>query len=443
MKKVFFSILVLFIVVACEKTGTDVDPQSTDKDPSGLVENTQSIYYTWQGNDVAIDVRSFQNLSNINTIDITEQPDFGIAKFDNNFLYYSPNFEVIEAEDQIVVEIKTKDNKIKKEVVYFKIKSKPTDIPCHTGALPDRFDIETNQNKVLDVLSNDLFCDDANIVSGSLKIAISSKNGEAKLVGEKVSYTPNSGFKGEDRFVYEFLAKGTDGKEFRRTAAVQLRVADKNGSNGACKTKLIDDLISIPQSSPLDTIWIKPLQNDFICNQGTTFTMSIENPKNGVAKLLSNNTIMYIFPKTNFAPSQFIDVIKYKVKQGNEESDAQISLKTQAPPKDLNNCKTKLVDDNISIFLSKPKPEMNKGVLFLDVLGNEAHICGDIKDFKIIDAPKGEKITFETIGKYGYGFIKYEPTGGKFVKGELLFSYQVTDGKGVVNSAKVKVKFVD
>ena len=448
MRKLFFLSLLIIGIFACEKTGTDTDPNVVVPNPTqpvGVTEQNQSVFYTWQGNDVAVDISTLPNISTISSITIIEQPKYGTAIFADKYLYYSPNESVIEADDQAVIEIKMTNKPTVKEVYFFKIKAKDSDIPCYTGALPDRFEIDANKLVVLDVLKNDNLCDATTFVTSSLKVTAAPKKGTATVKNDKIEYTPNANFdKGIDEFVYEISVKDSDGKVFRRSAISNVKIIEKNISGGNCKMQLIDDVIAISLNSPFDSVVINPLDNDKLCDTQNLGKLEIlpiaQNPKFGTVTISKNNTIIYKRSKNSppITPngSPILDEIKYKFTQNGQVDDAVIRLKKQEGSS--NNCTTKVGNDEINISLSNKKIDFSKGYILANILFND-FICGEVKNLKLKDivAPNG-KLTLEN-----YGWVKYTPTSGKFEKGTITFMYEFEDGNAKIFLVKAKIKFVD
>ena len=446
MQKIFFLSLFIVCIFACEKTGTDTEPitvVSNPSQPGGVTEPNQSIFYTWQGNDVAVDISTLPNISGVSSITIIEQPKYGTAVFSNKYLYYSPDESVIEADDQAVIEIKMTDKPTVKEVYFFKIKAKDSDIPCHSGALPDKFDIDANKLIILDVLKNDNLCDATTFVVGSLKVVVAPQKGAAIVKNDKIEYVPNTNFdKGTDDFVYEISVKDSDGKNFRRSAISNIKIIEKNISGGNCKMKLIDDVIAISLNSPFDSVIIKPLDNDKLCDATTLGKLEVlQNPKFGTATITNANTIVYKRAKNSppVMPNSppVLDEIKYKFTQNAQVGDAVIRLKKQESSD--KNCTTKVGNDEINISLSNKKIDFSKGNIVANILYNDFICGGEAKNLKLKDiiVPNG-KLTLED-----FGWVKYTPANGKFEKGTISFMYEFEDGNAKTFSAKAKIKFVD
>jgi hypothetical protein len=445
MRKLFLLSFFIVSLFACEKVGEDKDPNIVVVNPqvlpSGVVESNQSVFYTWQGNDVVVDISTLENISNVSSISIIEQPKYGTAAFSGNFLYYSPDESIVQAEDQAVIEIKMNNKPTIKEVYSFKIKAKNSDIPCHTGALPDKFELDAAKLNILDVLENDKLCDATSLVASSLKVIVAPKKGTAVVKNDKIEFQPSPTFdKGNDLLVYQFAVKNSDGNTLLRSAICNVSIAEK--TNSGCKMVLIDDVITVPINFPFDSILIRPLDNDKLCDPANTGKLEIvQNPKFGTILNVSNNTIEYKRPKISSGPGSsapLLDIIIYKFTQNNQSKIATIKIKKQE--NNNSNCVSKVTNDEIKISISNTKIDLSKGFTEVKILSNDL-VCGMLKSIKLKDivVPANAKLTIENIEA-----VKYTPANGKFEKGEISFGYELEEeGKTQILSGKVKIKFVD
>lgn len=430
-KNYLYIIVLSTFILSCEKIGTDVNP--IDNTP---IDDSDQIVYTWQGANVVVDVFALQKNKAINTLTISEFPLHGKAEFiDGNLLSYTPNESIIEAEDQLTIEVKNSNNLTRKEVFFIKIKSEGEELPCHNGAKADKISIEPNKVTTVDVLSNDAFCE-SEVDKTSLRIKISPKKGTAIFKDSKIEYTPFPSFvKDNDVLVYEFFAIKKDGSKEKFSASLNISVQDKSTTMNPCTLKLTDDFIPILPNFSGDSVLINCLGNDKLCAPANTGVLTIsQNPKEGSAKILLNKNLIIYYPKTN-SNGVSVDDFSYKFIQNGQTQEAKVSIKKI----DSNN-NFKVSADNFLISLAKPTNEMKKdGYLLVDVFKNDV-IGGFIKKFDLtkVQSNKGK---FETVAKVGY--VKYIPQNGKFEKEEVSFTYEVSDSKDKKLTAPVTIKFVD
>jgi hypothetical protein len=445
-KKIILIGWLSIFVFACERTGVDVLP-TTPSVPT----STDHIFYTWQGNDIVIDLVSLQNTQNVASLDIIQAPDYGTAAFgEGNLLSYTPFASVVEAEDKVVVEVKNKNNGSEKVTLFFKIKAENDDLPCKSSAQADKIAVETGKNISIDVFANDQLCE-ATIEKNSLKITAAPKQGKASIVNQKIEFITNPNvLKGTDRFIYEYFTINSKGERTKQTASVNIAINEKNaGGNNGCKLKLTDDLVVLPPAFPFDSILIKPLENDKLCDSPSIGVLSIiQSAKYGKAVVTKGkNFISYTPQKSTIAPppnAPITDEVLYRFCQNGNCDTAVVRIKISGNnPNNGNggNCMMKVVNDDLTISLKKPKYEMSSaGILYINIFENDV-ICGFIKDFKIKN-PNPSDAKFSSDKNIG-GWVKYSPPGGKFALGTVGFDYEITDAKDKVFSAKVTIKFVD
>ena len=88
----------------------------------------------------------------------------------------------------------------------------PNPLPTPTGSLPiamiDRVTTNTDSNVTIDVLANDQGVDDAPLI---VNVEANPSNGTTVVASDnKITFTPNIGFTGEDRFNYSVVDRDGD-----------------------------------------------------------------------------------------------------------------------------------------------------------------------------------------------------------------------------------------
>jgi hypothetical protein len=437
-QKFFLLLMASFIFLQCEKVNEDVDTTTPANDePTGLVENAQSIYYTFQGNSVLLDMTTLIDLPNVANINIVKKPILGTVNFEENFLKYQPNSNIVEASDQFEIEIKGKNGQKKIETIYIDIQAENSEIPCHFGTLPNYYSLKKGATGTFDVLANDKFCD-VTYVDNSLKILKNTINGQLTVSENKVTFVPNSTFdKGVDFGVYLIQAKNKDNKVIQRVGLIKIEVEEDNIGN--CPIKLINDWIALPDKLTNDTIKISPLLNDKLCTKNGTLSIS-EQPKFGVAKV-DKFSVLYI-PNKNIGvgTSYPDDEIAYKYCEGNVCEVAKINISRKDTVKTGTGCVLKLQNDEYTFSLKNTKLNLSKGFVYVDVLKNDV-LCDkkNEKTFLIKNiVPSDAKIKIEK------PFVRYDAKNQQFEKGEeVSFEYEITNTTGQKFSATAKIKFVD
>jgi hypothetical protein len=432
-KNYLYIVLLSVFIFSCEKIETDVNPIDTTP-----IDDSDQIIYTWQGTDIVVDVFALQKNKEVTSLTISEFPAHGKAEFiEGNLLSYTPNESIVEADDRLTVEVKTKNNLTRKEVFFIKIKSEGEELPCHNGAKADKISIEANKLAIVDVLSNDAFCE-SEIDEISLNIKVLPKKGTAVFKNKKIEYTPSPSFtKDNDVLVYEFFATRKDGSKEKFSAALNINILDKSVVTNPCVLKLTDDFIPLSPNFSVDSVVINCLGNDKLCGMPSFGVLTIsEKPKVGSVKVLSNKNLIVYYPKNNIQNGD-TDEFSYKFAQNGQIQEAKVKVKKW----DGNgNSTSKVTPDFFQISLAKPTTEMKKdGYLLIDVFKNDV-IGGLIKEFNL-------KETKPNTGKFEknsvLGIVKYFPLNGKFEKEVVSFTYEVVDSKDKKLTAPVIIKFVD
>ncbi len=435
-KKYLYIIILSAFIFSCEKIGIDVNPIDTSQN-----DDSDQIIYTWQGADVVVDVFALQKNKEISSLTIVGFPTHGKAEFiDGNLLSYTPNESIVEADDQLTVEVKTQNNATRKEIFFIKIKSEGEELPCHNGAKADKISIEPNKLTIVDVLKNDALCE-ADIDETSLRIKVLPKKGTAIFKDKKIEYTPFVSFiKDNDVLIYEFFALKKDGTKEKFSAPLGVQMQDKSVVNNPCTLKLTDDFIPLSSNFSADSIVINCLGNDKLCADPNVGVLSIsQNPKEGSAKVVPNkNTIVY--RPNNKIQNGDSDDFYYKFTQNGQIQEAKVKIKKWDNNSSGNSNNFKVEPDIIQISLVKPTNEMKKDAyLLIDVFKNDV-IGGFVKEFNLKEM-KSNKGKFEK-GLLP-GFVKYIPLNGKFEKETVSFIYEVIDAKDKKLTAPVTIKFVD
>ncbi len=422
--------LLLFMTMGCEKITDDTLPP-VNNDPNATT-GAQSIFYTLQENDLAIELKQLVTSFDIKSLKIKDLAQYGKAEFSQEgILTYMPNENITNAEDQLSIVYEKKDGTIVEDKIVIKIVSENFDFPCVNIAMPDKAKTIVNNGVVIDVLKNDLICEGN--LQGIAKIIKTPIEGTAIIENQKIKYTPKNGFVGVDRLMYS-IAIDNNGKVETRLAFVLIEVAAPN----TCTTQLRNDIAYLKYQNPKDSLIIRVLTNDKLCDKdfplGTVSKVEImKKPNFGKALVLQDKHITY---KLNFPPPQstgqsLLDSIVYKF--GNYS--ATVYIKEE---KLNSNCKPLGSKD---IFTFKLKDLVGKEWVEVDVIKN-AFFCPNTK-FASLKVPspssKNADLVVTSDNK-----IRYTPTNKKFNKDAAVsFLYEMTDDKGVKAFGSATIKFVD
>jgi 5-hydroxyisourate hydrolase-like protein (transthyretin family) len=138
---------------------------------------------------------------NLNSIRITNAPDFGIVVIENNKAKYTPNNNYVGV-DQFNYEICDTEGLCDSAIVTITV----TEIPVEENEPPvarnDSVQTQININVEVDVLDND-YDPDGELDLSTLRIVENPSNGLVNISNNKINYTPDNNYTGEDQFTYE------------------------------------------------------------------------------------------------------------------------------------------------------------------------------------------------------------------------------------------------
>src|SRR6218665_1403979 len=250
MLRKLYILILLVIVVSCDISKEDsLGPEIVDENPA-------NTFYTLQENNLTIYPTAFARLKEATSISISQLPAHGEAKFiENGFIFYHATDRQATS-DAFSVEGKTSIGGSITEEVRINFVSNPADLPCYAGGLGDNAKTEPEKGVEINVLLNDKTC--SSITDNSLIIEIPPKYGKAQVVNQKVVYTPDKDFIGDDLFFYRV---GINTKK-NPVASVNLRVAE----SAECTSGIVDDIINILSYTPNTELALDVLQNDRLCD---------------------------------------------------------------------------------------------------------------------------------------------------------------------------------
>ncbi len=423
--------LIVLGTSSCEKIAEDELPISAPTEPS---DGTGKVIYTYQNNEVAIDPTQLITVLEVKSYNLVSFPIHGKAMFlPDGILHYSPNENVIEADEDLVIEFFKNNGTSFKETITVKIVQEQAQLPCLIIAMSDKAKYEPNKEVIIDILANDEICE------GTFKeIAILAKpnNGIATIINNKISYVPNQSFKGIDKLMYAFVLE-LNGKTVRRPAFVTVEAEKSITSGGGtnCMTSLRDDILEfdLTSISDKDSIFIPVLGNDILCiddlAKGKISAGTL--PYNGKISIVKDKLIFYKINKPIIPPMQsgVIDSFFYKFTNAigvTKTAKVKLLFKKQG------NCKLSALGDDYEFKLSNLAGQT---FVELDVLKNDLLCSTQIKSLKIVENPPHISVTSNNK-------IKYSPP--KFKNEMFKFKYQITDEKGDFSkSGDVRIKFVD
>ncbi len=395
----FASVMMFF---ACDLSSPDI------LTPDTTMSVLQAKMFVRAGSSVVMDFTPFVSSSTL--ISISKDAKTGTINFvDGKFLRYMPNPYLPEGTDDFVININ--DTEVAINVVIMSTTN--PNPPCAAGAMSDKTISNINTPVTVDVLANDQFCGGADL--STFKIITQPKNGQLKISGSKLTFTPNTNFVGIDEAIYE--VNSNDGSVKNSSAEVFFNVVDPN----ICAIKI--NAIETIKWTPTDanpSLSIDLAANNTLCKLSLDEILIGNPPKNGSVEIVNKKIVYTPKNKSNFSSDIFsfgIKDVSGVVYNGNIEIINP-----------LGSCIVNLMPDNVSFA-----PTASVTSIIIDVLANDT-LCGILPNTLAISKKptNGEAyINFDL--KSGY-----IPKAG--FKGTDFYYYTVSDASGFMYTGVVKVK---
>ncbi|MDT0687253.1 Ig-like domain-containing protein [Autumnicola psychrophila] len=319
------------------------------------------------------------------------------------------------------IEFTATDNFGLTDICTFTITVEPSEEDENTAPLANNDDgYSTNQDEALTIPAPGVLGNDTDTEGDDLTAAIATQpeNGTVILNPDgSFTYTPDSGFFGEDTFTYV----ANDGNLDSNEATVIITVNEITPPNTAPLAN-IDDEYSTNQDEALTIPAPGVLGND-TDPEGDELTAAIATqPENGTVTLNSDGSFIYTPDSGYFGE----DTFTYVANDGNldsNEATVTITVNEVTPPNTAPFANDDEYDTNQDESLTIPAP---------GVLGNDSDPEGDELTAAIATQPENGTITLNSDGS----FI-YTPDSGYF--GEDTFTYIANDGNLDSNEATVTI----
>lgn len=214
LRKLYIFILSV-VVLSCDLAKEDaLSPNMPEDYPDGA-------FYALQGESSTINPAAFDKLRGVTSIVISRTPQFGEVKFiENGFIFYKPTDNRVIS-DAFSIEGQNQAGTRITQDIMVRLVATDSDLPCYAGAVSDKAQTEPDRAIEIDVLLNDKTC--STIDRNSVSIELPPRNGRAEVVNQKVVYTPDKGYVGDDIFFYRVSINN------RRSpvTAVEVKIAKK------------------------------------------------------------------------------------------------------------------------------------------------------------------------------------------------------------------------
>ncbi|MFT5525144.1 MAG: hypothetical protein ACI9HK_003110 [Pirellulaceae bacterium] len=274
---------------------------------------------------------------------------------------------------------------------------------------PNGSAVEDSANTTIDVLSNDSDLD------GDMLTVLSvngGTNGTPAVAADMLSveYTPDANFFGTDTFTYTI----TDGNSGTDTATVTVTVSNTNDDPVAN-----NDTATVTEDSTGNTISVRANDNDGV-DAGETLTVTAAtDPANGTTSVVGGATVSYT-PDANFFGT---DTFTYTITDGNGGSATAMVTVTVTGTPDA----PVAVNDNLEV------DELSEDNI-LAVKANDSDVDGDSLTVTFVGTASNGTASLVN------GNVEYTPNVD--FTGTDTFSYTISDGTGLTDSASITVDVV-
>ncbi len=388
------------------------------KTPS--VEISENEIFVFSNSPSFIDLNTKLESNVPASIAVTSQTRHGdLTDLGNGILQYIPAVGNAKSRDFFEFTVSTAGNQIlKRDSIIIIIENDSTHLPCNIYPVPDSVYVLKGVPVLIDVTKNDVICG-GNVVVSIFKPANSFPPhfGQAEVQGNRILYSPGSGFEGADKIMYK-LTGATDPS--RVAYGIVYLIGD---SSSSCSFRVVDDLYVYGENAKDSLLSLPVFANDSLCQPMSHYQVNLKSqPLYGQASITPNN-IQYKVPVSPSFP--FADSFEYELCINATCKTARVNVRLERDS--LVTCALLARQDSIELA-------MNDGqIKYLNVLENDS-ICANLTSFKITVPPLyGNSAIVDNT-------ISYQRTSNPD-KNDLL-KYEICDTKGC-SSATVLIKRKD
>jgi hypothetical protein len=204
-----------FAAHACDEMSGDVIPSDEEIDQAVDLDAALAV-----NGPVLVDLVQASNLTGASTISIVKEPSKGtVSILSSALLLYTPNADFTNGTDQVVYSV-CAGGKCDEGTIQFTYVSDGT--RCYSMAVPDQgYGKPTDPQIVIDVLANDILCDDQFDVS-TLKVPNQPAHGEAKIIDGVLFYYPVTDYAGPVYVVYSIAGRANPSKLYYGMASISV-----------------------------------------------------------------------------------------------------------------------------------------------------------------------------------------------------------------------------
>jgi hypothetical protein len=343
-----------------------------------------------------IDLNSKVTTNTPARLSVTASTRFGeLSDLGKGLFTYLPSVGNKKAHDAFEFTVFSENNEIiSKDTITIIVENDSTVLPC--GIFPANdylYGVKKNIPDFVDVLANDNICgyDSSDLVVSIYQpdSTFSPSHGSAEVSGNRIIYTPNSSFAGQDKLIYKVSLRG-------QSQVAAFGIVYFTGEQN-CRSRVVDDTFFIDADSASGDFYLPALANDSLCTALNNYQIHVvQAPQYGTASVSGNGFTYDVYDSVT--TSSFSDFFYYELCIDATCSTARVNIK--AVQDSVYNCVLKAVDDIID-----PVDSASSSLLYLDVLRNDS-LCTSISAFTITEAPE-----------HGAAFTT-------FINGKKMIAYQ-------------------
>jgi len=310
-QKLLAIIIPLSFFSACEDVGEDSLPEPDFK--------TSEISVNLVSGSVGfIDIRSVLDINQEISVQISELPLSGEISIDRELIKYTPGEAFTSGEDSFRISIldnagvSVSDNNVEVNVV----ERDSINSNCGYFSFEDKVVASQEEVVLFDFKANTYICTDVivNIISPP-------DFGTLVPDGDLFKYTPEPGFKGTDRFTYEYCNPENTSECAVVLVILEYQTCDFDALEAFDDTFFLDilnapDLDSL--NGDLDSLYsIDVLKNDVFCLDDAVSLEILQQPKYGTVMVNSNTFPPFLDYLVGSSDPDIMDTLTYQLCQGS------------------------------------------------------------------------------------------------------------------------------
>ena len=350
----------------------NVDINASDIDNDNLTINATSSDNSILAVGITPNSRSLKAISALTTITLIPQPN---------------------ANGEVTISVVANDGELTTTKTFLVTINPINDAP---SAVDDSAVVDEDNNITIDVLANDSDIDGDSLI---IKIKSTPANGVATIIGNKISYRPNSNYNGNDSFSYTI----SDPSNAEADANVNITI---NPVNDAPTIEPVDDVTINEDTNKTINLSVNDIDGDPI-------TITAISSDDTLVDIEVNGDTLTIIGEANRYNQNGISITV----EAKDDKGASTSIDFNLIVLPVNDAPI-AVDDNIEV------DEDNN--ITIDVLSNDSDIDGDSLNITNITAPQNGEVSIVN------NKIVYTPNSN--YNGSDSFSYTISDGSATADA---------